>query len=407
MAPSPQRLLAFRVILAAVSLAGILTALVLGVIVWDVAHPPDRGPTETSLKLEAGRVVCAGADLAPCDFPAAKPAGEFRVFVFGGSAAQGAPFVHSGRTWLVEKALGAPNRGGMTFWIERFLTEAAVAPKVRAVNLARGGGSLAQAVETMRQAMALGRPDVLVLMSGNNEFNADPPEWATPEEVEKRTPRYLAGLRAAADLVAGTSVQLYVLTVPNDVRTYPPERLRYDVQAGAAGPDDPIRDWHRGRALLRRGDAAAAAPLLFRAHERDLSLRLARRPWNDAIRALRGPNLHVLDMERRLRDYDPDGIPGGGLFVDRIHLTLWGNMILGFETARAIAARRGRSLDARRISEDEVRELWGPALRRLYWAKRFQQKRLRWFGRLSEADRLNSQLIEEEYKRLSRETVDP
>jgi lysophospholipase L1-like esterase len=84
-----------------------------------------------------------------------KPPGLFRVFSFGGSATRGAGF---------------PHHGSFSRWLERMLRAAYPERRAEVVNLGRVGYCSEQVKELVREVLAKGEPDLLVIYAGHNEF---------------------------------------------------------------------------------------------------------------------------------------------------------------------------------------------------------------------------------------------
>ena len=84
-----------------------------------------------------------------------KPAEQFRVLVFGGSAAMG---------------LGFPYNGSISSWLGGMLRAAFPDQLTESVNLAMVGYSSQQVKKLALSALELAEPDLIVIYSGNNEY---------------------------------------------------------------------------------------------------------------------------------------------------------------------------------------------------------------------------------------------
>jgi len=84
-----------------------------------------------------------------------KPRDTFRVFAFGGSTTMG---------------LGFPHNGSFARWLERMLAASYPGRKVEVVNMGRVGYATDQDKELVREVLEKGEPDLLVELTGHNEF---------------------------------------------------------------------------------------------------------------------------------------------------------------------------------------------------------------------------------------------
>lgn len=329
-----------------------------------------------------------GAAPAP---PPSRP-GVARVVALGGSTVAGVPLGELG--FARQLALGL---------------EALAPGPVELVNLARPGADSAAVLRAAERALAT-RTDLLVVLTGHNEFLAPRPRTGlrgalqrvrdrsalvalgeaaalrlglaggAPEPFPERVPAidrdgalfrdtldaYRAHLAALVALARERGVPLLLCTAPSNHADWPPVHDAvpppgpgYARAIGAleealrAGRPEPVL---REAARLRErfGDDAMLAYLEGRAHRARGALDLARErfhhakerdPWplraldaqNQAVRALAGPGVRVVDAERLFAARDDDGLVGFDWFCDNCHPTPRANAVLARAIAGALA----------------------------------------------------------------------
>ena len=291
-----------------------------------------------------------------------KPAGEFRAFVIGESAALGIPDPAYGFSRQLEVLMNGPGGGAFT-----------------APNLAMTAINSHAFPRIAREALDHGA-DALIVLAGNNEFvgpfgagtvfdHGPAPRAAIRLTLwlrGTRTGQLVAALREAA---GGGSIDTWrglemfadrrvAAADPRLARTRAafrdnlaevleaahrrgvpvllctvPVNLR-DCAPFASGAEPSARSaFQAGRAALAAGDGAGAAAALQRACDLD-ELRLRADSANNAIvRALaaRSPGVRLVDAAAA---FAADGPPGAERFHEHVHLTFAGN----YELARLVAA---------------------------------------------------------------------
>ncbi|MBI5882105.1 MAG: hypothetical protein HZB91_03255 [Elusimicrobia bacterium] len=321
-------------------------------------------------ELRGDRYAVVNPAMIPGGFSRRKPPDEFRVFVLGSSQRMGTPYVHQiyDRISTLFNLLVAPNEGGIPTWLRAFLASALEgrSQKVVVVNAAMGGLDLANAVNTAREILEVGDPDLLVLLEGNNERSGPlfsgydlKDRRSFPQAMRDLTENYAARMRELVRLAEKGGVETYVLTVPTNIRDWEP----YDIEdfdkpraldlarAGrcdeiprlktSSGTENSMQVFLAAKCWDDRKDPDRARELYVRAKDLDKVFKRARSPWNRIVRGLRGRRIRVLDMERIVADYAQDGLPGKDLFLDECHFRLEGNRMVGFEIAKAVALDRG------------------------------------------------------------------
>lgn len=272
----------------------------------------------------------AGAAAAPFIMP--KPAGRKRIFVVGESAAQ---------------LLGAPEFAG-----------------AEVINCGMGGYESSRIEKVLGEVLSY-EPDLVVVLSGNNEGPEYPCPGAagelrrrggrlrerlyslvpsdTPASVRASLKRHAARLEDMAALAAGKKVPLAFCTLPINLEMPPPGSLPLESEALAAGlyrfekkdfpgaeteftravsedkTDLHARYW-LGRAQAARGRGAEAAGNLRKVPELDPAQGRASGARNELIRRTAARHAAaVCDLEGLFLSSAPSVLPGFGQFADGVH----------------------------------------------------------------------------------------
>jgi hypothetical protein len=340
-------------------------------------------------------------DMVDQSFDAVKKPGEFRVFVLGSSQAMGVPYADPRHNALSNRRFGLPNEGGISTWLRRYLETLLEGRRVVVVNAAKAARDLKHSVATMREIVAIGSPDLVVVLEGNNERSLPQidrqtcllsPEADVQRAVDALTRGFRAELRELVRLAERARVPTYVLTVPNNLRDWPPTgapdgpdgslREGEPLESAAARarailarrPDEPVGWMLKAAVLERGGDVAGARAAFIKAKDLDRGFLRTRSAWNDAIRAVKSPYARVLDLERLMFERARGGIPGSDLFHDYCHLTLAGNRAAAFEIARRLREDWGVARPLA-LEDADLRDYSARRLRLLYAIKA-----LRWIG---------------------------
>ncbi|MFA6316295.1 MAG: hypothetical protein WC943_02665 [Elusimicrobiota bacterium] len=396
---------------ACMALLGLLSVVIILLVAGEIYSVRSlRAYSGRFFELQGDRYVAVHPAMIPGSFGRTKRPGEFRVFALGGSAMMGTPYVHQmyDRISTLFNLLAAPNEGGIPTWLAAFLKAAMKTRgrEVSVVNAAMGGLDLAYVLAAAKEIVEVGEPDALVVMSGNNEragplFSGyDLKDRRTfPQAMKDLTAAYSKNMAELAKLAKERNVDLYVLTVPVNIRDWKPAdivdfdeakaselsnagRCRDILRLPAAsGMENSLQAYLAAKCWDAGDRPDIARPLYLKARDLDKSFKRARSGWNAVVRGLKGPRVHVLDMERIVEEYAADGLPGSDLFLDECHFRLEGNRMAGFEIGRAIALDQGipptlfdglRDLDIR---------IWTPRqLTALYILKIVKWQRLKWFS---------------------------
>jgi tetratricopeptide (TPR) repeat protein len=342
----------------------------------DVKKPFFRG-----LSLRDGRTqfLPARGGAAAASFVIPKPAGKKRVFVVGESVAQ---------------LLGEPP-----------------APGAEVINCGMGGYN-SRRIEAVFGEVLGYAPDLVVLLSGNNEGPEYPCPGAAedlrrrgaklkerlyglvpsgvPAQVRASLAAHSARLDAMAALAAAKKVPLVICTLPANLEMPPPgslplesaelarglylyEKTDYSAaeKAFAAAAAADKRDLHSrywlARAQAAQGHRADALENYLKAVELDPAQGRASRTRNELIRrtaARRGAAL--CDLEKFFASSVPGGIAGFAQFADGVHwrrgydAAVWREINSAAGAAYlGVPARAGRAAQA---EEDELRRTFSYAV---------------------------------------------
>jgi len=301
-------------------------------------------------------MVACSPVMARGAFPKKKSRDAFRVFVVGSSQAMGSPYVFQSLNLL---GFFFPNEGGISTWLQDYLSAVYPDRRVQVVNAARALGSMMnEHLETFRDIIREGSPDLIVVLAGNNEGprrdgrRQAPSIEALDGDVAASARRYKTYLEEMVRRSREAGVTLYVLTVPNNLRDWEPtapsdsglEEARSLLARGLgrtalasldARTDtaNALRLFYRAKCLDAAGRYDEALRAYIQARDNDLSFFRARSVFNGIVRRAAGKNVRVVDMETILRGYAKDGIPGSDLFHDNCHLKLLANRIAAREIA--------------------------------------------------------------------------
>ena len=336
----------FRSVLGVITLVLLAAAGFLGLAAWDFHQTVlnQHGKLDSQRPfIKSGSSYRSASTRVDQTFSVEKSSSEFRVFVLGSSEAMGAPYVLPRFHVLSGHFFGMPNEGGISTWIAKYLERLLPASSVKVVNAANGGFDLQKTVETMKEVLEVGSPDAIVILEGNNErpdvdgFRVR--DGADLQDVlDRLSDHFELQLSSAARLARAYRVPTYVLTVPNNIRDWLPQDQAGGGPSNAANPGY----WAKlGREQEDRRQYEAARRSYIRAKDLDYDFGRTRSRWNESIRRLRGPYVHVIDMERIMFGYAPNGIPGGTLFHDACHMSLAANRTVAFEVVKRLGADRG------------------------------------------------------------------
>ncbi|MFH1208517.1 MAG: hypothetical protein ABH891_07055 [Candidatus Omnitrophota bacterium] len=387
----------------------VLLVLVLLVILFQLvemrqaAHLAD-GPIGTGLCREGNTLITCHPTMLRQVFPAEKEKGALRIFIVGSSQAMGSPYVRSSFNRI---SRFFPNEGGLATWLEDYLVFAMPRRRVEIINAAMGNNArMARHLETLREILAKGSPDIIVVMGGNNErLGNKHTRVAGPSQRDAMAaiiyPAYQSTLQTMAREASEAGVRTIFVTLPSNLHDWPPttllnkvslERFYHDIEMkpfskGKRPPvpeascqdlrsqwpqlrGDPAAHFSLARCLEAEGNVSQAYLEYVAARDLDLRFVRVRSVQNESIRALRGPGVSVLDLEALMRGYTHNGIPGYDLFLDHCHMSLRGNKISGFEIAREVLRLEGvpiRDEKLRRAPPLRIFNRW--ALWWLHWLR--------------------------------------
>jgi tetratricopeptide (TPR) repeat protein len=314
-----------------------------------------------ALCLEGGaRLLGLGAPERP-ELPAKRP-GVFRILALGGSTVLGVPDGDVG--FATQLALG--------------LSELARGRPVELLNLARSGAPSAE-VRDRLEATLSAEPDLLIVLTGHNEFlaarpgaglgaalqrlrdgsqlvrallapfgsagagdasPAAPVPSVDPALRERVSREFRANLDAIVALAVERGVPLLLCTAPANRADWPPAHRHLAPTPGGPDPLRALADYRRGEALRAEGRFDAARESFARALELDPVPRRAFREFNDAVRAKAGlSGVSVVDLARRFERAAAHGLVGFEWIADNCHPTPRGNALIARELALAMLGR--------------------------------------------------------------------
>jgi outer membrane protein assembly factor BamB len=299
--------------------------------------------------------------------------GELRLLLVGGSMAMGIPYQDHGA-------------GDLARWMQAMLEARLPGVDVTVINAAIGGMSSLGVVQTVRSCQVL-QPDVLLVLSGNNEgyvpdpldrtvhrwvvyralrktLLSEPEPWEHPDfqpqdaRVEDIDALFHGNLEAIVAQASADDVPVVLATLPINLR------WMGEVIPGAGNPYrgrgypsmEPDEAISEGLRLCAAGDHQGAVDAFYRSEEHyTAGLALAQclqdmgdhasaldtyralvgtypmgriRPaLNDIVREVAGANDSALlvDADAAYLAGDPDGMPDPTLFLDNCHFTAGGN----------------------------------------------------------------------------------
>jgi hypothetical protein len=425
---TPRRRWAFRLLLAALVAPLAAAAALLAWLAWETrwaaARPSDRDATE--FVRDGGDWVSVHPRMLHQRFAAEKPRGAFRAFVLGGSQAMGVPYAAVAPSRRLGPGL---NEGGIPTWLRHTLSAVLPGRSVEVVNAAKHARDLRDNLDTFRWVLRNGAPDLVVVLSGDNERWAAMDGIETPEEgvrlrrgarlrpvLDRLTAAYRESARALVSEAETAGVDVMFLTVPDNVRDWfpaGPEDFDLDAVLGALEasrweealsrldreprPENPLWIFCRAKALDRSGRPEDARSLYARARDLDESFLRCRSEWNDVVRGLRGGTLRVLDLERLMEARAADGLPGFDLFHDYCHLRLEENRY----AAKAVAAEYAlwKGLPAGGLDGLELPDVLGRKRWVLYGLKAVQWARLKYYSRSVKSRDVNTRAVIEGYRK--------
>ncbi|MBT3586220.1 MAG: hypothetical protein HN509_15035 [Halobacteriovoraceae bacterium] len=334
-----------------------------------------------------------------------KDPNDFRVVVLGGSQALGDPYTVSDKSLslLIAEELGIPIRGGISYWLQKFLGAKLPTKNVQVINMGVGSRGMDEIVELFRGSVDLIKPDLVFLLAGNNERDYRYmtgvsfllyPEYRPELDNVKGLlhDKYLLHLKMLQKITEKRQIPLILSTVPTNLKSWSPyvapnlkeaALLLKDQAHSKKEVKDPglkaINYFYRGQYLLGKGLFQAAYQSFQMAKENDLvSLRCSQKINNSLRNFPTGPLLLKLDLEEIMRQYADSKIPGSDLFMDYVHLKLHGYILAASHLADKILKIENPKAEFK-ISMEEVK-----ALEKVYWKgiyrRNFRYRNLfKWF----------------------------
>jgi len=299
----------------------------------------------------------ARLETRPVDVGPKQP-GVLRIVVLGGSTVFGEPVPAFGFVAQLEHALASASR----------------VPRVEILNLGRPGAGSSQVLALARSVAEHAQPDLLIVLSGHNEFldrNGDPsslsfrlsrfaavrlftrlaqkirraqdPAFVLPDRLipyrrdsawfRRRKAAYRRTLTEIAAVARDCGVPLVLCTAPSNLAGWPPAHHPSLQKPRRKAPGDPSCDAMRlyleGRAHHLLGDSAAALRCFRAARDADPFPWRARSEFNEAVRSCdEEPGVFSADLERAFARAAGDALPGFNLFMDGCHPSPLGNAVI-------------------------------------------------------------------------------
>jgi hypothetical protein len=386
---------------------GVLLVLLLLVIILQLtvmlqAARQANAPSKISLCRKGNTLTTCHSAMPRQSFSAVKETGVLRIFIVGSSQAMGSPYVHQEFNHI---SSFFPNEGGLATWLEDYLSFAMPKRHIEIINVAKANGSkTASNLDILREILAKGSPDIIVIMDGNNE-RVDNGHIRVNNSAQRDAvatviyPAYQLTIQTMAREATTAGVRTIFVTLPSNLRDWPPEtrsdrelfeRLFRDITTEPydggrkhrpvleAACRDLRSQWPQiqgnsaahfslARCLEYEGKIEQARSEYIAARDLDYCFVRVRSVQNEFIRALRGPGVSVVDLEALMRGYAYDGIPGNDLFHDYCHMNLRGNKISGFEIARKVLQLEGVPMHDEELRQAPLRHINHRGLWWLYW----------------------------------------
>jgi len=357
-----------------------------------------------------------------------KPQNQFRIFVLGGSEAMGTPYVHQNHQIMAKilSVLSIP--AGISNWLERYLNHALDDNEVKVINAAKGGLDLKASIRTYKEIIRVGTPDMVVILSGNNERFYPPvingftisPGYTLDDAVRLLSAEYKKSMDKIVALAEEAKVVTYILTVPTNLKGWFPsaqdpvnkeimevqqliengefQLALNKLQEEENGNQESLTHFFMGQIKLHFNDVQQARTHFLRAKDRDTTFLRCRSDWNNIARELKGAYVRTVDMESIMMNYGEEGIPGFDLFHDYCHLNLQGNQIFSFELASII--QRDLWPESREFQIDDVllEKKWKRALKFLYFLKKVKWIRTKYYTDDMIIRDLNSSRVRKGYR---------
>lgn len=294
-----------------------------------------------SVKKSSGsnRMVTPGRTMAlPFEFASPKPPGTARVIILGESTAL-----------LLSRGTDS---------LREYLKISFPGKKLELINAGMSGYDSSRIFEVFKESL-LYQPDLLVLLSGNNETGREPCP-GLKAEIDRRSRRLMTRLaelsvpqedarwtvslsiheervRKMAELSRRSKVPLILCTLPVNLRDFAPGGRPRDADLPAirevnsdpasalrrlslADPKDPFALFYSGRALEKLGRAEEAKAKFAAAIKYDPLLDRCSGERNEMIRRIAmEAGACLSDLESAFEGASQNGIPGGTEFSDGVH----------------------------------------------------------------------------------------
>jgi tetratricopeptide (TPR) repeat protein len=354
---------------------------------------------------DVGQRWFAGIDEPPAPpvepFPKEKQDGDFLVFVLGESSAAGFPYPRNAafsrlvrdavadvlpdrRVYVVNLGIAATNSFAMLDIAREVAARRPDAVLVYAghneyygalgaasrVSIPGGTSAVRLYLRLLRLRTVLAMRHALVSVRRRGAAPVGDLEAASLMEILARGrqvpldgPMYHRGLRqfetnleSLVGVFVRNGIPVLVGSIASNLRDQPPFAAEANSSAGGAAAA-----FDNARAMLARGDTAAARALFARARDLDVIRFRAPTQFNDVIRRVAArPGVTYVPVAERFAARSPGGIEGSELFLEHVHPNRAGYALIGraFFEAMLAAGVLGASPDTSRLRD------WDEYLRR-------------------------------------------
>jgi len=350
-------------------------------------------------------------------FTVIKKANSLRVFILGGSAAMGTPYVHQGlnRVCSFFSRLLTVNKGGIATWIKEYLENIYPDKKIEVINAAKGGHALASSIKTLKEIVSIGKPDLIIILSGNNERAQDD---SCLEKITTITRKFKKGLAQIITIAQTEKIKIYLLTVPSNIRDWLPT-AEADLKLEEALSLIKKEEYSQALSLLKETELKKNALNLYYiakcydglknyekartyyllARDLDESFIRCRAPLNKAIKEVKENYVKVIDLEEILFTYAKDGLPGNDLFHDYCHFKLQTNKIIAYEIIRYyLKENQAANQTLAALKDIKLTPIISKQLKILYFLKMLKWLRYKYYSPSKTIRELNANEVIRNYK---------
>jgi tetratricopeptide (TPR) repeat protein len=268
----------------------------------------------------------------------------------------------------------------------------------------------------MKEIAKLGSPDLIIVLSGNNERNP-PPEFQEnfSQSMEYLTKNYENNIIEVARIAEEYKIPTLILTVPTNIRDWIPSdfddfnativngliskgEFNNSLSLLKGDMNNSLRLYYLGRTYDKMGDFENAQKYYIMAKDLDKSFFRARSPWNNIVlNTNQSKYLSIIDAERIMKKYARDGIPGNDMFFDYCHFKLRYNQILAYEISRKVLEDHFPEADTAGLDNVTLESFKPEVLKKLYLMKKIAWYRLKYYSAFARIRDTNTNMVIENY----------